>query len=63
MIFKLEQIAVSIFDNLLIKDLPEEIEINTIDELLYLINKYECDIVIEWFSNKIIIGNGLLECI
>jgi hypothetical protein len=60
MIFKIEQAALY-WDVEYIKDLPDEIEINTIDELLFLINKYEHDVLIHWFSNKITIGNGYLE--
>jgi len=60
MTFKLDQVASFISTNY-IKDLPEVIEINTLEELLELMDKYQFHLVIEHFSNTIIIGNGYLD--
>ena len=60
MTFKLEQVA-SIIDHKHINDLPDLIEINTIEELLELMDTYQYNLVIQYFSNTIIIGNGYLD--
>lgn len=69
MIFKLDQAAGSIFNKDYIKNLPNEIEINTLEELITFIKKYKNDIVIHlideddyWkLPTMITIYNGYME--